>query len=55
MLLCEVQLGHIPPDIGPGDKSVGAIGSQLGKMNYNWSDAGQINQNLEGIQMVSPI
>lgn len=52
MLLCEVQLGHIP-DIGPGGKSVGAIGSRFGKMNYKWSNAGEINQNLDGIQMVS--
>lgn len=56
MLLCEVQLGHIPDvDINPGGKSVGAIGSQLGKMDYKWSDAGQINRDLGGIQMVSLI
>lgn len=52
MLLCEVQLGHIPYN-RTGGSSIGKIGSQLGRMDYDWTDAGSINQNLEGVRMVS--
>lgn len=52
MLLCEVQLGHIPYN-SAGGKSIGKIGSQLGKMDYEWTDAGSVNQNLKGVRMVS--
>lgn len=51
MLLCEVQLGRMFSHNG---QRAGKIGLRNGKMDYKWTDAGSINQNLKGVKMVSP-
>lgn len=51
MFLCEVQLGYMGPYTGIA--STGKLGQQHGMMRYKWSDAGAVNQDLKGVQMVS--